>query len=191
MCPYRLIRALSFVDYLQQRRSTKTVCFQSIGLPRIHPLLTPAGSRVPAQRRSHVAGGPVSTGHQDHCRFPQGQRCGLPGELSHIRAVLPVGGAAQRTHAGYSNGEQFPTCDDAVTTAYVSGNGGINCQGDDTPLSARDVFAYDAANDQYQYPVGKWLRLKQVNGLHRIYAVRGACAAWAMKPRCSRQSDGT
>lgn len=87
--------------------------------------------------------------------------------------------------AGYSNGEQFQACDDAGITAFVPANRGTNNQGNDTPLFDRDAFTYDAASDQYQCPAGKRLPLKQVNGLQRIYAVRGDCAACPLQSRCT------
>src|SRR5690606_34150571 len=88
--------------------------------------------------------------------------------------------------AGYSNGEQFQACDDVGITAYVPANRGTNNKGDDMPLFDRSAFPYDAATDQYQCPTGRQLPLKQVNGLQRIYAVRGDCTACPLKPRCTK-----
>lgn len=65
-------------------------------------------------------------------------------------------------------------------------NRGINNQGDDTPLFERDAFTYEAANDQYLCPAGKWLALKQVNGLQRVYAVQGDCSGCPLKPQCTQ-----
>lgn len=102
------------------------------------------------------------------------------------QAVLEQTQLTVTADAGYSNGEQFQACDDAGITAYVPVNRGINNQGDDTPLFERDAFTYDAANDQYLCPAGKWLALKQVNGLQRIYAVQGDCSGCPLKPQCTQ-----
>lgn len=102
------------------------------------------------------------------------------------QAVLEQAQLTVTADAGYSNGEQFQACDDAGITAYVPVNRGINNQGDDTPLFERDAFTYDAANDQYLCPAGKWLALKQVNGLQRIYAVQGDCSGCPLKPQCTQ-----
>lgn len=102
------------------------------------------------------------------------------------QAVLEQAQLTVTADAGYSNGEQFQACDDAGITAYVPVNRGINNQGDDTPLFERDAFTYDAANDQYLCPAGKWLALKQVNGLQRIYAVQGDCSSCPLKPQCTQ-----
>lgn len=102
------------------------------------------------------------------------------------QAVLEQAQLTVTADAGYSNGEQFQACDDAGITAYVPVNRGINNQGDDTPLFERDAFTYDAANDQYLCPAGKWLALKQVNGLQRIYAVQGDCSGCPLKLQCTQ-----
>lgn len=102
------------------------------------------------------------------------------------QAVLEQAQLTVTADAGYSNGEQFQACDDAGITAYVPVNRGINNQGDDTPLFERDAFTYDAANDQYLCPAGKWLALKQVNGLQRIYAAQGDCSGCPLKPQCTQ-----
>ncbi len=102
------------------------------------------------------------------------------------QAILEQEQLSVPADAGYSNGEQFQACDDTKITAYVPANRGTNNQGDDTPLFERDAFIYDATHDQYQCSAGKWLPFKQVNGLQRIYAVRGDCIHCPLKLRCTK-----
>lgn len=102
------------------------------------------------------------------------------------QAILEQEALTVTADAGYSNGEQFQACDDAKITACVPENRGINNKGGDTPLFDRSAFSYDAENDQYQCPAGKWLLFKQVSGLQRIYAVQDDCAGCPLKSRCTK-----
>ena len=87
--------------------------------------------------------------------------------------------------AGYSNGKQFQACEDASITSYVPVQRSLNpC---DQEFFARDDFAYDATQDRYQCPAGKWLTLKQLNKGDRIYqAAISDCAACPLKSRCTK-----
>jgi transposase len=87
--------------------------------------------------------------------------------------------------AGYSNGKQFQACEDASITAYVPLQRSLNST--DQEFFARDAFAYDAKQDRYQCPAGKWLTLKQLNKGDRIYqAAVSDCAACPLKSRCTK-----
>lgn len=87
--------------------------------------------------------------------------------------------------AGYSNGKQFQACEDASITAYVPLQRSLNPT--DQEFFARDDFAYDAKQDRYQCPAGKWLTLKQLNKGDRIYqAAVSDCAACPLKSRCTK-----
>jgi transposase len=87
--------------------------------------------------------------------------------------------------AGYSNGKQFQACEDASITAYVPLQRSLNPT--DQEFFARDDFAYDAEQDRYQCPAGKWLTLKQLNKGDRIYqAATSDCAACPLKSRCTK-----
>lgn len=87
--------------------------------------------------------------------------------------------------AGYSNGKQFQACEDASITAHVPLQRSLNPTNQE--FYARDDFAYDAKQDRYQCPAGKWLTLKQLNKGDRIYqAAVSDCAACPLKSRCTK-----
>ncbi len=87
--------------------------------------------------------------------------------------------------AGYSNGKQFQACEDASITAYVPLQRSLNPI--DQEFFARDDFTYDAEQDRYQCPAGKWLTLKQLNKGDRIYqAAISDCAACPLRSRCTK-----
>lgn len=88
--------------------------------------------------------------------------------------------------AGYSNGRQFQACEDASITAYVPPNRTVNPTGKNEKLFDRKDFAYDAQQDRYQCPAGKWLTLKQHNRGDRIYqAAIDDCTNCPLKTRCT------
>ncbi|MEB0048872.1 IS5/IS1182 family transposase, partial [Pseudomonas sp. Dout3] len=65
--------------------------------------------------------------------------------------------------AGYSNGAQFQSCEDAGITAFVPPNRSINTTGGDEQYFDRTELIYDTDNDQYQCPAGNQLTLKQLS----------------------------
>jgi transposase len=88
--------------------------------------------------------------------------------------------------AGYSNGKQFQACEDESITAYVPPNRSINSSGEEKAFFDRSVFAYDASQDRYQCPTGKWLSLKQTSKGDRIYqAAVSDCASCPLKAQCT------
>lgn len=52
--------------------------------------------------------------------------------------------------AGYSNGQQFQTCEAAAITVYVPPNRSVNPGGEE--LFERKKFTYAAEHDRYQCP---------------------------------------
>lgn len=88
--------------------------------------------------------------------------------------------------AAYSNGKQFQVCDDGSITAYVPPNRSINSSGEEKVFFDRTLFAYDASQDRYQCPAGKWLTLKQTSKGDRIYqAAVSDCASCPLKAQCN------
>lgn len=88
--------------------------------------------------------------------------------------------------AGYSNGKQFQTCEEAGITAYVPPNRAVNPRSKEKELFARKDFTYDALQDQYQCPADKRLTLKQLNKGERIYhAAISDCANCPLKGQCT------
>lgn len=89
--------------------------------------------------------------------------------------------------AGYSNGKQFQACEDGNITAYVPPNRSCNSTGKEQAFFDRTVFSYDAAQDRYQCPAGKWLTFKQTNKGDRIYQAKMSdCAACPLKEQCTK-----
>lgn len=91
--------------------------------------------------------------------------------------------------AGYSNGEQFQTCENAGITAFVPPNRSVNNQGDGAEFFDRTDFKYEEQRDAYQCPGGKLLTLKQMNKGNRIYqATIADCDVCPLKSRCTQTS---
>jgi transposase len=89
--------------------------------------------------------------------------------------------------AGYSNGAQFQSCEDAGITAFVPPNRSINTTGGDEQYFDRTEFIYDTDNDQYQCPAGNQLTLKQLSKGDRIYqAAISDCRSCPLKSRCTK-----
>lgn len=87
--------------------------------------------------------------------------------------------------AGYSNGKHFQACEDASITAYVPLQRSFNPV--DQTFFARHDFAYDAEQDRYECPAGKWLTLKQLNKGDRIYqSAISDCAICPLKQKCTK-----
>ena len=88
--------------------------------------------------------------------------------------------------AGYSNGSQFESCEQAGITPYVPLNRApLHGGGEHFGI---DEFRYDAQRDRYRCPAGKVLVLKQVHRTqkHRVYAAQASdCAACLLKGRCT------
>lgn len=88
--------------------------------------------------------------------------------------------------AGYSNGKQFQACEDANITAYVPPNRSGNSSNKDKELFGRNDFIYDAQQDRYQCPAGKWLTLKQLNKGDRVYQAKVSdCTDCPLKAQCT------
>lgn len=88
--------------------------------------------------------------------------------------------------AGYSNGKQFQACEDENITVYVPPNRSGNSSGKEKEFFDRTVFTYDASQDRYQCPAGKWLTLKQTSKGDRIYqAAISDCAGCPLKAQCT------
>ena len=88
--------------------------------------------------------------------------------------------------AGYSNGKQFQACEDENITVYVPPNRSGNSSGKEKEFFDRTVFTYDASQDRYQCPAGKWLTLKQTSKGDRIYqAAISDCANCPLKAQCT------
>jgi transposase len=88
--------------------------------------------------------------------------------------------------AGYSNGKQFQACEDENITVYVPPNRSGNSSGKEKEFFDRTVFTYDAPQDRYQCPAGKWLTLKQTSKGDRTYqAAVSDCADCPLKAQCT------
>ncbi|WP_426782722.1 IS1182 family transposase [Pseudomonas atacamensis] len=88
--------------------------------------------------------------------------------------------------AGYSNGKQFQACEDENITAYVPVARSLNSCGKEQIFFDRTAFAYDASQDRYQCPAGKWLIFKQISNKGRIYQAKVSdCASCTIKAKCT------
>jgi transposase len=86
--------------------------------------------------------------------------------------------------AGYANGDQIASLDEARIISYVAPNRSVNPHG----LLDKSAFSYDAEADRYTCPAGQALRRKKVcNYTHKvIYAAKPAdCGSCPMKPSCT------
>src|SRR4029079_7565706 len=102
--------------------------------------------------------------------------------------VLGGGALNVVADAGYSNGSQFASCEEAGITPFVPLNRARNYEAGGT-LYQTSHFAYDSKTDTYRCPAGKILRLKQVNRSEacRVYAAElDDCAICASKSLCTR-----
>lgn len=85
-----------------------------------------------------------------------------------------------------TRGKQFQACEDENITVYVPPNRSSNSCGKEQAFFDRTVFTYDAAQDRYQCPAGKWLMLKQTSKGDRIYqAAISDCANCPLKAQCT------
>jgi hypothetical protein len=88
--------------------------------------------------------------------------------------------------AGYSNGKQFQACENENITAYVAVARSLNSCGQEQVFFDRTAFAYDASQDRYQCPAGKWLIFKQISKKGRIYqAAVSDCSSCPLKAQCT------
>lgn len=87
--------------------------------------------------------------------------------------------------AGYSSGTQATACEAGAITACVPANRAINNHGDGT-LFDRSAFAYDADNDTFRCPMGRWLVRKRLHrdGTNVIYTSND-CAGCTLKSQCT------
>lgn len=104
------------------------------------------------------------------------------------KQVLAVEQLNVLADAGYANGEQVATLDEADVTAYVASNRAVNNQGDGQQFQP-DRFVHDPQTDTLSCPGGKTLHRKQ---LHRktkqiIYSARSEdCSVCPLKSQCTQ-----
>lgn len=113
-------------------------------------------------------------------------------------SLLPMAEAAQQAlgdpeqlkvvaDAGYSNGKQAASCEQAGIVVHLPVRRGANNRGD-SPLFERTAFAYDEKSDTMCCPAGQTLRRHQFQPQRNRIAYRApaaACGGCALKPQCT------
>lgn len=104
------------------------------------------------------------------------------------KQVLAVEQLNVLADAGYANGEQVATLDEADVTAYVASNRAVNNQGDGQ-LFQPDRFVHDQQTDTLSCPGGKTLHRKQIQRKTNqiTYSARAEdCSACPLKSQCTQ-----
>ncbi|PKM01040.1 MAG: IS5/IS1182 family transposase [Gammaproteobacteria bacterium HGW-Gammaproteobacteria-6] len=104
------------------------------------------------------------------------------------KQVLAVEQLNVLADAGYANGEQVATLDEADVTAYVASNRSANNQGDGQ-LFQPDRFSHDPDTDTLTCPAGNTLYRKQVQRKNNqiIYSARAEdCSVCPLKSQCTQ-----
>ena len=106
------------------------------------------------------------------------------------KAALQVETLTVVADTGYSNGEQGQACAAAGITAIVPRPQTVNPRGEQ--YFSRQAFSYDAAGDAYRCPAGQMLTRRALSRTeNKAQYTTKACAACALKPRCTKAARRT
>ncbi len=107
------------------------------------------------------------------------------------KAALGVDRLEVLTDMGYYDGQQVKTCLESGITPYIpKPNTSANTQ---LGLFGKEDFRYDPENDCYGCPAGEQLTFRfqsTEQGRERRTYATSACAHCALKPQCTRSSQG-
>jgi len=183
--------ALAQLEVRKQDNQSCQVLMNTLGVEQFNThesdarmMHTPTGSRVAYNVQTAV--------DAEHCLILHHE---VTQDSDDRKQLEPMAKAAQAqleqetlvvtADAGYSNGKHFQACEDASITAYVPLQRSFNPI--DQAFYARHDFAYDAEQDRYECPAGKWLTLKQLNKGDRIYqSAISDCAICPLKQKCTK-----